>query len=88
MVGTEEFASGLIYPAQDRLREVSRAVAIAVMREARDLNVGNLLEDDAIDGAVDAAMWYPEYPDSGTHTRVDGDGTVWSSDGAGARGAG
>jgi hypothetical protein len=43
------------------LRPVSRAIAIAVARAARDSGVGRLLSDDAIGAAVDAGMWFPDY---------------------------
>lgn len=51
-----------IYPDQSELREVSRHIAAAVMREARRLNLGRLIPDDMIDEVVADAMWYPEYP--------------------------
>jgi malic enzyme len=61
MVTKEEFDSGLLYPNQERLREVSRQVAIEVMREARRLNLGRLDSDAEIETQVDNAMWFPEY---------------------------
>jgi len=61
MVTDEEFESGLLYPGQERLREVSRRVAIEVMHEARRLNLGRLESDAVIEAEVDNAMWFPDY---------------------------
>jgi malate dehydrogenase (oxaloacetate-decarboxylating) len=52
---------GTLFPPVERLRDVSRAVAVAVAREARDAGLGRGLRDEEIPEAVDAAMWYPEY---------------------------
>lgn len=57
----ERLAAGCIYPDVSQLREVSQRVAVAVMRGARDANLGILIEDEAIDEAVRRAMWFPEY---------------------------
>jgi malic enzyme len=40
---------------------VSRAVAVAVAREARDSGTGRFADDATIEAAVDAAMWSPDY---------------------------
>jgi malic enzyme len=61
MVSPAEFESGLLYPSQERLREVSRQIAIEVMREARRLKLGRLESDAEIEHEVDRAMWWPEY---------------------------
>jgi malic enzyme len=60
-VSEERLTSGAIYPAQSDLREVSRRIAVAVVREARDAGVGRAVEDDVIPSLVDADMWFPEY---------------------------
>lgn len=52
---------GAIYPDPSMLREVSRRIAAAVIRECRRLNVGRLIPDAEIDAVVRDAMWYPEY---------------------------
>jgi malic enzyme len=53
---------GALYPDQSNLRDCSRFIACAVVREARRLNLGRLIPDDAIDEMVADAMWYPDYP--------------------------
>jgi malate dehydrogenase (oxaloacetate-decarboxylating) len=60
-VDEERLAQGSLYPAQSELRRVSRAIAIRVVREARDLRVGRDLTDGEIEVAVDEAIWEPEY---------------------------
>lgn len=60
-VTQEDFEQGSLYPPQARLREVSRRIAIAVMREARDANLGKRLTDDEIEATVTNAMWDPSY---------------------------
>ncbi|MEO8476475.1 MAG: NAD-dependent malic enzyme [Actinomycetota bacterium] len=62
---TEEsrLAQGALYPSQSDLRRVSRAIAIRVVREARDLGIGRHLDDDEIESAVDAEIWEPVYPE-------------------------
>lgn len=54
---------GAIYPNQSMLREVSRRIACAVIRQAREEKIGRLIADDDIEPMVAAAMWYPEYSD-------------------------
>jgi malic enzyme len=53
---------GALYPSQSELRRVSREVAIAVARCARDCGVGRHFRDDAeIAQAVDEMTWTPSY---------------------------
>ena len=54
-------AGGALFPSQSDLRSVSRAIAIRVVREARDLGIGRHLDDAEIDAAVDAEIWEPAY---------------------------
>ncbi len=54
---------GAVYPDVADLRQVSAAVAAAVIRKARDLRVGRWIEDYEVDRVVTESMWYPEYPD-------------------------
>ena len=55
--------TGALYPSQSDLRSVSRAIAIRVVREARDLGIGRHLDDAEIEAAVDAEIWEPAYAD-------------------------
>ncbi len=57
----ERIRQGSLYPCQSDLRAVSRAVAIAVARSARDGGVGRHLRDQELERAVDAMMWQPRY---------------------------
>jgi malic enzyme len=61
LVSEDRLQAGSLYPPVADLREVSRAVAIEVVRALRDAGVGRELPDAAIPGAVEAAMWWPEY---------------------------
>lgn len=60
-VTPDRLASGAIYPDQSMLREVSRRIAAAVMRESRRLNRGRLVPDNAIDQVIRDFMWEPDY---------------------------
>jgi malic enzyme len=60
-VDQERLSSGAVYPDQSQLREVSRQIAIEVVKQARKDGVGRMIPDDTIDELVAQAMWYPEY---------------------------
>ena len=45
------------------MREVSRDIACAVIREARRQNLGRMIPDDSVEEMVADAMWYPDYVD-------------------------
>ena len=62
-VTQEDFDSGSLYPDQSKLREVSRKIAIAVMAEAKRLNIGRMIPDEDMVSLVDENMWYPDYLD-------------------------
>ncbi|MGZ8619152.1 MAG: NAD-dependent malic enzyme, partial [Actinomycetota bacterium] len=62
-VDGDRLANGALYPSQSDLRSVSRAIAIRVVREARDLGIGRHLDDAEIEAAVDAEIWEPAYAD-------------------------
>jgi malic enzyme len=62
-VTDEEIARGQLYPAIDRLREVTQKVAVAVVRQAVKEGLGRALPDSEAPAAVDSAMWLPEYPE-------------------------
>ena len=65
MVSDERLDQGALYPSPAELRTVSREIALVVVRTARDLGVGRMLEDERIPEAVDSAMWFPSYASSG-----------------------
>jgi malic enzyme len=60
-VPADELASGALYPRVRDLRRVSTRIAEAVVREARDSDVGRLFTDEAIPRAVAEAQWTPAY---------------------------
>jgi hypothetical protein len=60
-VSDDDFEAGSLYPDQSRLRAVSEKIAIAVMCEAKRLNIGRLIPDEDIVRVVREAMWYPAY---------------------------
>jgi len=61
MVDPDRLASGALYPRLADLREISRAIAIAVAREARDAGLAPIRTDEQIESAVGAAMWNAVY---------------------------
>jgi malate dehydrogenase (oxaloacetate-decarboxylating) len=61
MVGEDRLAEGALYPRLAELRQISRAIAIAVAREAREAGLAPIRTDQQIEAAVDAAMWTPAY---------------------------
>lgn len=52
---------GAIYPDQSELREASARIACAVVKQARDQNLGRNIPDDKIESVVRGSVWYPEY---------------------------
>ena len=62
-VTQEERSAGQLFPAISRLREVTRDIAAAVVRQARDEGLARDIPDQQIDESVKQAMWTPEYPD-------------------------
>ncbi len=61
LVTQQRLDVGALYPDQSELREVSRDIACAVIRNARLGNLGRMIPDDEIEELVADAMWYPEY---------------------------
>jgi malate dehydrogenase (oxaloacetate-decarboxylating) len=59
----EEMGSGLLFPAIDRLREVTREVASAVGRQAIAEEQGPPHAEEDVSARVAAAMWSPDYPE-------------------------
>ena len=61
LVSEEDLRGGALYPPIEELRPISRAIASAVARAARDEGVGELMGDSAIEAALDDQMWDLEY---------------------------
>jgi malic enzyme len=61
LVSAPDLAAGALYPPVTSLRGVARSVARVVIRHARSARLGLALPDDAIDAAIDAAIWDPRY---------------------------
>ncbi len=61
-VSAEDLAAGSVFPPIGDLRRVTRRIAEAVVREAREAGLGRPIPDDAVADAVGAAMWEPRYP--------------------------
>ena len=61
MVPAERLEQGAIYPRLTDLRSISRAIAVAVAREARDEKVAPTATDAEIEAAVEACIWAPAY---------------------------
>jgi malic enzyme len=62
LVTADRLAVGALYPPVGGLREVAREIACAIVRHARDQGLGRSIPDELIEPAVDAAMWWPDYP--------------------------
>jgi malic enzyme len=62
-VSQNERKDGRLFPAISRLRVVTRRIAAAVVRQARDDGLAIDIPDREIDERVKRAMWIPEYPD-------------------------
>jgi malic enzyme len=60
-VSEDRLAAGAIFPPQQQLRAVSRTIAEAVVRTAREAGIGRHLSDDEIGPAIEAQMWFPDY---------------------------
>jgi malate dehydrogenase (oxaloacetate-decarboxylating) len=60
-VDDERLAAGALYPAVGSLNEISRAVALAVAREAVDSGVAGIGPGTDLDALVDEYMWWPSY---------------------------
>jgi len=61
-VSEEELGTRRLLPKTRDLRRVTTRVAEAVLREARDSNVGLPFPDHEIPSAVVESMWEPRYP--------------------------
>jgi malic enzyme len=62
MIPTARLERGGLYPQLADLRSISRAIAVAVAREATESGIARMAPGEQIEAAVDAAMWTPGYP--------------------------
>ena len=60
-VEADRLAVGALYPKITSLRDVSRRIAVAVVREAQRLNLGRLIPEAEIEEHVEREMWQPRY---------------------------
>ena len=60
-VTAEEFASGMLYPAIPRLRDVCHHVSARVMEAASQEGTGDRMSKEEIDSRIADAVWQPEY---------------------------
>ncbi|HET8659043.1 MAG TPA: NAD-dependent malic enzyme [Micromonosporaceae bacterium] len=63
MVPVARLEQGALYPRLADLRAVSRAIAVAVAREAVESGVAQMPPGRSVEEAVDEAMWIPAYGD-------------------------
>lgn len=62
----ERLLRGAVYPDVQDLRKVSVRIAAAIVRQAREMNLGRMIDDAEIDDLVRRSMWLPEYPAGGS----------------------
>jgi len=60
-VSEERLRTGAIYPSVGELRNVTRAIAVAVARAAVASGISPLPDGDTAESAVTGAMWWPDY---------------------------
>jgi malic enzyme len=60
-VTDDRLAQGALYPPLGTLREVSRAIAIEVAREAVESGLAGVAPGTDLEALVDGAMWWPDY---------------------------
>jgi malic enzyme len=61
LVPAGRIADGALYPRLADLRQVSRAIALAVAEEAVRGGVARLGPDDDLEAIIEATMWTPDY---------------------------
>ena len=63
LVSPQRLAEGALYPPLAELRQISRAIAIAVAQAAFDAGLARMGNGHDPRSAVDAAIWTPDYQD-------------------------
>jgi malic enzyme len=61
MISAERLEQGALYPPLGDLRSISREIAVAVAREARESGIARMTPGQRIETAVDSTMWTPAY---------------------------
>ena len=61
MTAEHRIRDGALYPPLAQLRTISRAIAVAVVREALTSGLARMVGDRDAGSAVDGAMWSPQY---------------------------
>lgn len=62
-VSDDELAEGSLFPRLSRLRELTRAIALEVAREAMRSGVADPLDDAALEQRLEEELWEPAYPE-------------------------
>lgn len=57
-----DLAAGCVYPALERIREVSLKIAVAITRMAIDKGLSELADSDDLEAQIRETMFNPEYP--------------------------
>ena len=52
-----------LFPPLTELREVTKYIAIQVIKTARSEGLTGKISDEEIEEAVEKVMWFPNYPD-------------------------
>jgi malic enzyme len=60
-IATSRLREGAIYPAMADLRSISRAIAVAVAREAQRAGLAQIADSADVESLVDSAVWTPAY---------------------------
>jgi len=60
-VTEEEFNAGKIYPDLNKIRDISKTIAVAVAKKAVEEKLSDLSPDSDFDELVTKYMFYPEY---------------------------
>ncbi len=60
--GVHEAGLGRLYPPLADIRDISRSIAFAVVRQASEEGVGKRMSDDEIEAALDREVWDLDYP--------------------------
>ena len=61
-VAEGDLQAGLLFPPLTELRELTRSIACAVVREANEQGLGTPIPDERVESEVSNMMWHPEYP--------------------------